>query len=296
MFIRWTILISVISSALDTFPLFILTRGNAGHTLAYQVAFSRKQIGINRVPAHSGSDAMLRFIDSKKMGRSVSDWLDSHFHFSFAEYYNPDNIRFGALRVVNDDQIQPGKGFGVHPHQDMEILSYVVEGELTHSDSMGSRQTLTRGQVQYMSAGTGVTHSEYNLGSGLLRFLQIWILPDRKGYAPNYGDYRFALEDRIDKWLPVASGMENAQSAAPVRIHQDVNVYAAILSAGKETSFQVKRGRQAYLVMIEGSALISGIRLSIRDALEIAEEDIVISPQEPAHIIVFETARDCGTW
>jgi redox-sensitive bicupin YhaK (pirin superfamily) len=233
---------------------------------------------------------MLRFIDSKKMGRSVSDWLDSHFHFSFAGYYNPDNIRFGMLRVVNDDQVQPGKGFGVHPHQDMEILSYVVEGELTHADSMGSRQTLTRGQVQYMSAGTGVTHSEYNRGGGLLRFLQIWILPDRKGYAPNYGDYRFALEDRLDKWLPIASGVENAPSTAPIRIHQDVNVYVAILSAGKEISFQVKRGRQAYLVMIEGGALIGGMPLSARDALEIANEDIVISPQEFAHVIIFEMA------
>ncbi|MDR1660484.1 MAG: pirin family protein [Desulfovibrio sp.] len=233
---------------------------------------------------------MLRFIDSKKMGRSVSGWLDSHFHFSFAGYYNPDNIRFGMLRVVNDDQVQPGKGFGVHPHQDMEILSYVVEGELTHTDSMGSRQTLTRGQVQYMSAGTGVTHSEYNRGGGLLRFLQIWILPDRQGYAPNYGDYRFALEDRVDKWLPIASGAENVRSTAPIRIHQDVNVHATILSAGKETSFQVKRGRQAYLVMIEGGALISGIRLATRDALEIVDEDIAISSQEFAHIIVFEMA------
>jgi redox-sensitive bicupin YhaK (pirin superfamily) len=233
---------------------------------------------------------MLRFVDSKKMGRSVSDWLDSHFHFSFAEYYNPGNIHFGVLRVVNDDQIQPGRGFDVHPHRDMEILSYVVEGELTHADSMGNRRTLTRGQVQYMSAGTGVTHSEYNLGGGLLRFLQIWIFPDRKGYAPNYGEYRFAFADRVDTWLPVASGVENARSAAPVRIHQDVNIYAAALSAGKEMSFPVQPRRQAYLVMIEGGALIGDVPLSARDALEIAGEDVVISPREFAHVIVFEMA------
>jgi redox-sensitive bicupin YhaK (pirin superfamily) len=238
----------------------------------------------------SRSHKMLRFIDSKKMGRSVSGWLDSHFHFSFADYYHPDNISFGRLRVVNDDQVQPGKGFGPHPHQDMEIISYVVAGELTHADSMGSRQTLTRGQVQYMSAGTGVTHSEFNLGSELLRFLQIWIFPDKKGYEPAYGDQRFALEDRLDKWLPIACGEGNASSSAPIRIHQDVNVYAAILSAGKEMLFPVKPGRQAYLVMIEGEAGINGIRLSMRDALEIVEEDITISAQEFAHVIVFEMA------
>ena len=136
---------------------------------------------------------MLRYIDHTKMGRGIHGWLDSHFHFSFAEYYNPQNIQFGVLRVVNDDMVQPGTGFDTHPHQNMEILSYVVQGELTHADNMGNEQTLTRGQVQYMSAGTGVLHSEYNMGKDLLRFLQIWILPDASGYQPNYGDYRLSL-------------------------------------------------------------------------------------------------------
>ena len=161
---------------------------------------------------------MPRYIDSKQMGRSRLGWLDSHFHFSFAEYYNPKNIRFGALRVINDDLIQAGTGFDTHPHENMEIITYVVEGELTHADSMGNRHTLTRGQVQYMSAGTGVTHSEHNFGKERLRLLQIWIFPDQKGYEPNYGDYRVAVEDRRDRWLPLVASVEDTDSPAPVRI------------------------------------------------------------------------------
>lgn len=140
------------------------------------------------------------------MGRSELGWLHSLFHFSFAEYYNPENIQFGTLRVVNDDQIEPGKGFDTHAHSNMEIISYVVDGVLTHRDSMNNQRELTRGQVQYMSAGTGITHSEYNLTEGISRFLQIWILPDKKGYQPNYGDYRFDWADRENKWLHIVSG------------------------------------------------------------------------------------------
>ncbi len=123
---------------------------------------------------------MLRKIDNTKMGSSNLGWLKSKFHFSFAEYFNPDNMNFGVLRVINDDLVAPHTGFNLHPHADMEIISYVVEGELTHGDSMGNKSTITRGHVQYMSAGTGVYHSEHNLGENVLRFLQIWILPDRK--------------------------------------------------------------------------------------------------------------------
>ncbi len=234
---------------------------------------------------------MVRYIDSKKMGRSFLGWLDSHFHFSFAEYYNPDNINFGALRVVNDDMVQPGTGFDTHPHRDMEILSYVIDGELTHADSMGNKHTLTRGQVQYMSAGTGVLHSEHNLGSGMLRFLQIWILPDRKGHKPNYGDYRFAVEDRENKWLPIATGVDNPGSGAPIRIHQDVNVYATILANTTGIDFTAAEGRQAYLIMIEGSADINGIKAGMRDAVEITEETVTIKPEETAHILVIEMAK-----
>lgn len=234
---------------------------------------------------------MVRYIDSEKMGRSFLGWLDSHFHFSFAEYYNPDNIHFGILRVVNDDVIQPGAGFDTHPHRDMEILSYVVDGELTHADSLGNKQTLTRGQVQYMSAGTGILHSEHNLGDNELRLLQIWILPDAKGYKPNYGGVRFHIEDRENKWLSIATGVKNKESKAPVRIHQDVNVYATSLTNRKSVDFPLGKDRQAYLIVIEGSAGISGFHLNARDAMEITGESANILPDDTAHILVIEMAK-----
>ena len=225
------------------------------------------------------------------MGRSFIGWLDSHFHFSFADYYNPDNINFGALRVVNDDMVQPGTGFDTHPHSDMEIISYVIDGELTHADSMRNKQTLTRGQVQYMSAGTGVLHSKHNFGDAMLRFLQIWIFPDKKGLAPNYGDHRFNIEDRIDAWLPIATSVNNTESKAPIRIHQDINAYATVLPNGKSIDFKVGKGRQAYLVMIEGSADINGVKVDMRDGMEIVEENITIKPDDMAHVLVIEMAK-----
>ncbi|MDR1873855.1 MAG: pirin family protein [Synergistaceae bacterium] len=231
---------------------------------------------------------MLRHIDSKKMGRASHGWLDSHFHFSFDQYCNPDNVQFGVLRVLNDDVVQPGSGFETHPHKNMEIISYVVTGELTHADSMKNGETLTRGQVQYMSAGTGVRHSEFNNGEKLLRFLQIWILPDRNGYEPNYGSRRFEIEDRLNRWLFIASGGGND---APIHVHADVNIYAAIIDAGRKLDFGVGAGRQAYLVMIEGSADVGAVTLATRDALEITEEDVAIVPAEQAHVLIIEMAK-----
>lgn len=234
---------------------------------------------------------MLRHIDSKKMGRSMIGWLDSRFHFSFAEYFNPENVNFGALRVINDDLVQPGTGFDLHPHKNMEILSYVVDGRLTHADSLGNRETLTRGQVQYMSAGTGVIHSEHNLSDERLRFLQIWILPDAEGYRPNYGDHRFEFGERENRWLPIAAQYGDRASEAPISVHADVNVYAAMLDGGKSLDFKVGPGRQAYLVLIEGAAEINGLKLQMRDGLEIVEEDITITPEDSAHVLVIEMKK-----
>jgi redox-sensitive bicupin YhaK (pirin superfamily) len=236
---------------------------------------------------------MIRYIDSKKMGRGVHGWLDSHFHFSFAEYFNPENINFGVLRVVNDDIVQPQTGFDMHPHRDMEIISYVVEGELTHEDSHGNRRTLTRGQSQYMSAGTGIWHSEYNwTQNSELRFLQIWIFPDRKNLKPNYGDYRFEVEDRRDRWMPLATGIANAGSLAPIKIHADINAYATLLSPGKTLNFEVESHRQAYIVQIEGHSLLNGIHLSTRDAAEAVGESLTVSTgDEEAHLLIIEMAR-----
>lgn len=231
---------------------------------------------------------MLRFIDHNKMGQRHG-WLDSFFHFSISEYYNPENISFGVLRVLNDDTFQPGTGFDTHPHRDIEIVSYVVDGELTHADSMGNKHALTRGQIQYMSAGTGVTHSEFNLGEIPTRIMQIWIFPDKKGYEPNYGDHRFLWEDRVDKWLPIVSGCDD--SIAPVRIHQDTNIFVTEISKGKSLEFDVSEGRQAYLVLIEGKADINGLSLTACDAMEITEELITIAAVEPAHVLILEMKK-----
>ena len=229
---------------------------------------------------------MIRIVDSRKMGRSELGWLHSLFHFSFAEYYNPENIQFGTLRVVNDDQIEPGKGFDTHPHSNMEIISYVVDGVLTHRDSMNNQRELTRGQLQYMSAGTGITHSEYNLTEGISRFLQIWILPDKKGYQPNYGDYRFDWADRENKWLHIVSG---EGGDAPVKIHQDMDIFVLSLDAGRELDYTSKDGRQAYLLQIEGTGQVNGHSLSIRDAAEITgETHITLRAEELSHFILFD--------
>lgn len=264
---------------------------DAHYTIVIQFLDDDGGLTVARSETAPENKVMLKYIDSRKMGRGRHGWLDSHFHFSFADYYNPKNMQFGVLRVVNDDIVQPDTGFDTHPHRDMEIISYVIDGELSHADSMNNEHTLTSGQVQYMSAGTGVLHSDHNWGKNPLRFLQIWILPDKTGYQPNYGDYRFALADRENKWLPVAAGTDNKDSAAPIRIHADINAFATIVTKGNKADFKVGPGRQAYLVMAEGEADINGIHLATRDALEITEENITIVPEESAHVLIIEMAK-----
>ncbi len=236
------------------------------------------------------SGTMIKHISSEAMGHSNNHWLDSFHHFSFAQYYNPQNINFGVLRVVNDDMVGSITGFDTHPHENMEIISYVVNGELTHADSMTNRSTLKRGEVQYMSAGTGVTHSEHNYGHEILRFLQIWVYPDAKGYEPNYGDYRFTWEDRVNRWMPIASG--DGDKAFPIQVHQDIHVYASYLARGEKLDFKVEKGRQAYLVLIEGWADINGVLAEERDAMEITEEEITIEAKNSSHMILIEMAKE----
>lgn len=171
----------------------------------------------------------------------------------------------------------------------MEIISYVVDGELTHGDSMGNKNTITRGHVQYMSAGTGVYHSEHNLGQDRARLLQIWIFPDKQGYEPNYGDYRFDWNERQNKWLHMVSSKDGD---APIKINQDINVYSLELEKGKEINFQVNERRQAYLVQIEGNSIINEIELNDRDGMEIVEEDILIQAKENSHILILEMKKE----
>ncbi len=234
-------------------------------------------------------DDMLRKLDNKNMGRSDLGWLKSIFHFSFANYHNPDNMSFGALRVINDDLIKPNTGFEMHPHRDMEIVSYVVDGQLDHGDTMGNKNTLTRGHVQFMTAGTGLYHSEHNYGDTTSRFLQIWLRPEKKGLTPNYGDYKFDWDDRKNRWLQIVSGSDGN---APIKINQDANIYVLELDFGKEIDFTVGEGRQAYLVQIEGSSKIHTYDLHARDAMEIVEEDITIVSHELSHVLIIEMSKN----
>lgn len=231
---------------------------------------------------------MIRKIESKTMGKGNHGWLNSIFHFSFAEYYNRQNMNFGVLRVLNDDLVKPNTGFDPHPHRDMEIISYVVKGQLTHGDNMGNQRTLSRGDVQYMSAGTGVIHSEHNRGNDELRFLQLWIMPEAKSLKPAYGDYRFEDNQRFNKWLTIVS---SKKGNAPITINQDVVISVAETEANKTLYYPLKQNRQAYLVLIEGKAVINHKSLNERDALEAIEEDLHIQSLSPAHYLIVEMEK-----
>ncbi|MBU0996795.1 MAG: pirin family protein [Firmicutes bacterium] len=231
---------------------------------------------------------MLIKLDHNKMGRSNLGWLNSLFHFSFAEYFNRYNMNFGVLRVLNDDVIRPHTGFDTHPHKDMEIVTYIIEGELTHADSMNNERTLSRGEVQYMSAGTGVYHSEKNQGEVPLRLLQLWIVPDGRGYLPNYGDHSFPWNDRVNQWLHLVS---NIEGTTPITIHQDANIYATFLEKGKNLTFPVQKGRQAYLVQIEGNSFVNEVELIERDAIQILEESIELKAITDSHYLLVEMKK-----
>lgn len=231
---------------------------------------------------------MLKKYSPDSYGKSNHGWLDSLFHFSFDEYYNPDRNHFGSLRVLNDDLLAATNGFELHPHRDMEIISYVVAGELTHGDSMGNNNTISRGQVQYMSAGTGILHSEHNLGIETLRLIQLWITPNQKGLAPYYGDYRFDPKQRENQFLHMVSPKGGT---APIQINADANVYAIELAAGLVKEFPVEAGRQVYLVQLEGSSSINTMTMNARDAAESVEESLVISAIETSHLLIVELRK-----
>lgn len=233
---------------------------------------------------------MIKYVDHNKIGYNDHGWLKTYHHFSFSNYYNLDRMGFGVLRVVNDDIINAHTGFSKHPHKDMEIISYIVEGELTHGDSMGHEEIVSRGQVQYISAGAGVYHSEYNNSDENVRLFQIWIEPDRIGYPPNYGDFKFEWDSRVNKWLHLVTGSET--EAAPVKVHQDVNIYITALDALKKLTFEVRKNRQAYVIQIEGRSLINHLTLKSQDALEVKEDILNIEAKEDSHIMVIEMEID----
>lgn len=230
---------------------------------------------------------MLKKLNKENMGTSNLGWLESRFHFSFAEYRNPQNINFGVLRVLNDDIIHPQGGFGTHPHQNMEIISYIVDGEITHKDSMGNEETLKRGEVQYLSAGDGIYHSEFNMNKTKdLRLLQIWILPPKNGLDRLYGSHKFEVEERKNKLLNIVSSQEGD---AKIQIHQDVNLFVSELESGKKIEYSIGKNRQVYFTQIEGSSKINGIELSDGDAMEItSESQIQIHANSNSHFLFIE--------
>ena len=216
---------------------------------------------------------------------------NTYFHFSFAEYHNPVRMNFGTLRVLNDDDVKPLSGFSTHPHRDMEIVSYVVGGKLTHRDSAGFHDILGRGHVQTISAGTGVSHSELNEGENWCRFLQIWILPESAHLPVRYENHKFALQDRENKLLHIVGNSRNMEKA-PLHVVQDVNLYVSELTdKDKSISFFLKEDRQAYLNCFEGSINIEGFpSLGERDSLELhGKSELKISlASDSAHFILIE--------
>jgi quercetin 2,3-dioxygenase len=225
---------------------------------------------------------MLKKINNERMGTSDLGWLQSKFHFSFARYYNPDNIKFGVLRVLNDDIIAPHSGFDMHPHENMEIITYIIEGELTHEDNLGNKEALKRGEVQYMSAGNGVVHAEHNFGKTPLRVLQIWIIPPKNGLPTLYGSKRFSKEQREDSLLHIVSSKEKN---APIQIYQDVDIY--VIETQKEFSFTIEKQKQVYFVQIEGSSKVNEVEdLNASDALEVVGENALhVKPKTKSHFL-----------
>ncbi len=233
---------------------------------------------------------MFRKIPKEQLFFSNKGWLQSRFHFSFAEYVNRENVNFGVLRVLNDDLIAPQSGFDMHPHRDMEIVTYIIDGELTHKDSMGNEEVLTRGEVQYMSAGSGVAHSEYNKHSSKpLTLMQIWILPPQRDLPTLYGSHKFLKKQRYNQLLHVISPQNGD---AVIKLHQDVNFFVSELDENIELTYEVKNNRQIYFVCIEGEIMLNNISLEARDACECVDEgELLIQAKQKSHILFIDMPK-----
>ena len=230
---------------------------------------------------------MLTLRKSQERGFADHGWLKSYHSFSFAGYYDPAHMGWGNLRVINEDTIAPGTGFGTHGHRDMEIISYVLEGALGHKDSMGNVETITPGEVQRMSAGTGVTHSEFNYDSaGTTHFLQIWILPERTGIEPGYEQKRFDDSEKRGRLRLVVSP-DGADGS--VTIHQDARMYAGLFDGDGSAELAIAPGRLAYVHLVRGTATVNGRDLGAGDALLYRDEpDVRIERGQGAEVLVFD--------
>ena len=224
---------------------------------------------------------------SGERGYADHGWLRSYHSFSFADYHDPRHMGYGPLRVINEDRVAPGTGFATHGHRDMEIISYVLEGALAHQDSMGNGSTIVPGDVQRMSAGSGVRHSEYNHDkSGTTHFLQIWIEPDVKGIAPSYEQKHFDATARRGR-LRLIAAPDGAQGS--VRIHQDARVYAGLLDGAERAAHPLAPGRRAYVHVARGALMVQGERLAAGDALKIERADeVVLQGGAQAEVLLFD--------
>jgi len=225
---------------------------------------------------------------ANERGRANFGWLDSHHTFSFGEYYDPAHMGFGALRVINDDRVAPGGGFPTHPHRDMEIVSYVLDGALAHKDSLGTGSTIKPGDVQRMSAGTGIAHSEFNASNkDPVHFLQIWFLPERRGLAPGYEQKNFDAESKRDRLRLVASPDGRDGS---VTIRSDASLYVSLLGEGARVSHDFAAGRGAWLHVARGSVAVGGALLAEGDGLAISDEKAleIVGKAEESEILLFD--------
>jgi quercetin 2,3-dioxygenase len=223
------------------------------------------------------------------LGGANHGWLDAKHHFSFAGYHDPARMHWGNLRVWNDDTIAPQTGFPPHPHRDMEIITYVREGAITHQDNLGNKGRTEAGDVQVMSAGTGIRHSEYNLEDVTTRIFQIWIVPTRDGEAPSWGAKPFPKGDRSGHFVTLASGYDNDNDALPIRTN--ARVVGATLKAGETAEYALGKDRKAYLVPASGAIEIDGIRVNARDGAAISDLDVLrVTAIEDAEIVMVDAA------
>ncbi|HZE97600.1 MAG TPA: pirin family protein [Planctomycetota bacterium] len=230
---------------------------------------------------------MITIRKSDDRGHAEHGWLDSRHTFSFADYHDPDQMGFRSLRVINEDRVREGQGFGTHPHRDMEILSYVLEGALEHKDNMGTSSIIRPGEVQRMSAGTGVLHSEYNPSrTEPVHFLQIWIYPEKKGVQPGYEQKEFPAKERSDKLRLVASrdGREGS-----LTINQDAELYTTLLSKGGKVSHPLKTGRFAWVQVASGAVALNGKVLKAGDGASVSgEKELELSASADSEVLVFD--------
>lgn len=230
---------------------------------------------------------MLEVLRSNERGRTKIDWLDSYHSFSFGEYYNPENMGFGPIRVINDDLIQPGGGFPTHPHRDMEIVTIVTQGAVAHRDSSGGEGIIHVGEVQKMSAGKGIFHSEFNASDKeILKLYQIWIMPNQNGIKPAYEDITYDVSEKKNKLLLVAS---NNHADGVIFINQDAKVFLSDLDAGRNVSYKTEKSRGIYLHITNGSVEVAETKLSSGDAIKLFDvEGLEIKATENAGFILFD--------